>query len=208
MATHISLIPRSTVIWFRSLQFMSTSFGYDMILLSVRGPGGARIMPVRSKAPRWPHHHASPPKRRRGQHHHRPTATTRSSPRAGQATMEGPTSPHTKAAVITVRQQSSCVTAPRDSVPHAPSPPSTLLSHGLFATRRMLPFGLDDAATSLARTICPGASTYVEQPLALPCDTETRQEAQQVAECSGFPQIPRPRRLGPRRYTLTMLICS
>ena len=36
---------RSTVIWFGSLEFMSTGFGYVMILLSVRGPGGARIMP-------------------------------------------------------------------------------------------------------------------------------------------------------------------
>ena len=33
MATHISLISRSTVIWFGSLEFMSTGFGYDMILL-------------------------------------------------------------------------------------------------------------------------------------------------------------------------------
>ena len=34
------------VIWFGSLGFMSTGFGYDMILLSIKGPGGARIMPT------------------------------------------------------------------------------------------------------------------------------------------------------------------
>ena len=67
----------------------------------------------------------------------------------------------------------------------------------------MLPFGMDNAATSLARIICLGASTCVEQPLALPRNTETRQEAHQVTKCLGFPQIRRPRRLGPGRYTLT-----
>ena len=50
MATLISPIPRSTVIWFGSLEFMSTGFGYDMILLSVKGPGGARIAPARLRA--------------------------------------------------------------------------------------------------------------------------------------------------------------
>jgi hypothetical protein len=37
MTTHVSSILRSAVIWFRSLEFMSTGFGYDMILLSVKG---------------------------------------------------------------------------------------------------------------------------------------------------------------------------
>jgi len=46
MATSVSAILRSTIIWFGSLEFMSTSFGYDMILLSVRGQGGAHIMPA------------------------------------------------------------------------------------------------------------------------------------------------------------------
>ena len=45
MATHISLIPRSTVIWIGSLEFMSTGFGYNMILLSVRGPEGLASCP-------------------------------------------------------------------------------------------------------------------------------------------------------------------
>ena len=85
MATLVSPIPRSTVIWFGSLEFMSTSFGYDMIVLSVKGPGGARIAPARPKAPRRPRHHASPPKKRRGQHHHCPSAATRpSAPRIRQ----------------------------------------------------------------------------------------------------------------------------
>jgi len=36
MATLASPIPRSTVIWFGTLEFMSTGFGYDMILLSIK----------------------------------------------------------------------------------------------------------------------------------------------------------------------------
>jgi len=36
MATLVLPIPRSTVIWFGSLEFMSIGFGYDMILLSVK----------------------------------------------------------------------------------------------------------------------------------------------------------------------------
>jgi len=66
MATHVSPIPCSTVIWFGSLEFMSIGFGYDMILLSIKGPRGARVMPTQSKALRRPRHHASLPKRRRG----------------------------------------------------------------------------------------------------------------------------------------------
>jgi len=72
---------------------MSTGFGYDMILLSVKGPGGARVAPARSKAPRRPHHHASPPKKRRGQHRHHPSAASRSSTRAKRAVVQESTSP-------------------------------------------------------------------------------------------------------------------
>jgi hypothetical protein len=180
MATHVSPIPRSTVIWFGSLEFMSTGFGYDMIQLSVRGPGGARIMPARSKAPWWPHHHASPHRRRHDQHHHHPTAAARSSPRVQQANLpaKGLIASRVETAVTTASQRSGHLTAPRDNVPRAPSPPAALLPHGLFATRRMLPFGLDNATTSLARTICLCASTCVERPLALPRNMGTREEAQ------------------------------
>jgi len=111
MATHVSLIPRSMVIWFGSLEFMSTSFGYDMILLSIKGRGGARIMPTRSKAPRRPRHHASPPKRRCGQHRQRPTTAARSSPRAERATMEEPTAPRAEAIVTMARRQDGRTTA-------------------------------------------------------------------------------------------------
>jgi len=52
MATLVSPISRSTVIWFRSLEFVSTGFGYDMILLWVKGPGGARIAPARLRCGR------------------------------------------------------------------------------------------------------------------------------------------------------------
>ena len=61
---------------------MSTGSGYDMILLSIKGPGGARVAPTRMRAPRRPHHHASLPKKRRGQHHRRPSASPRSTVRA------------------------------------------------------------------------------------------------------------------------------
>jgi len=104
-----------------------------------------------------------------------------------------------------VRRQSGHVMASGGSVPHAPSPPSALLPHGLFTTRQMLPFGLDNATTSLVRTISLGAGMCVERPLVLPRNMETRHQAQQVAEWSGFPQIRRPRRLQPGRYTLTTL---
>ena len=101
--------------------------------------------------------------------------------------MEGLTAPRTEAADMMTSQRSGRTIMPKDSLPHALSPPSALLPHGLFATRRMPPYGLDNAVTSLARTICLGASTCVERPLALPRDMETRQDAQQMAECPGFP---------------------
>ena len=89
MATLASPIPCSAVIWFGSLEFMSTGSGYDMILLSVRGLGGARVAPARLKAPRRPRHHASPPKKRRGQHHRGPSASSRPTTRARQERATG-----------------------------------------------------------------------------------------------------------------------
>jgi len=111
----------------------------------------------------------------------------------------------TKTMITTVGQQSGRTMAPRDSLPHTPSPPSALLPHGLFAARQMLPFGLDNIATSLARTICPCTGMCIERTLALPHDIKTRQQAQQLAERLGFLWICRPHRLGPGRYTLTTL---
>ena len=146
MATHVSPIPRSTVIWFGSLVFMSTGFGYDMILLSIKGPGGAHVMPRRSKAPRRPRHHASPPKRRHGQHRHCPTAVPRPSPHAEQATVEEPIAPCAESTVTMARCQNGRVAASGGRVPRPALLPSTLLPHGLFTTRWMLSFGLDNAA--------------------------------------------------------------
>ena len=97
MATPASPLPRSTVIWFGSLEFMSTGFGYDMILLSVKGPGGVRVTPARLKAPRRPHHHASPPKKRRGQHHRGPLASARPTTRARQDAGHGSATPSDRA---------------------------------------------------------------------------------------------------------------
>lgn len=64
---------------------------------------------------------------------------------------------------------------------------------------------MDNAATSLARTICHGTNTHVEWPLALKCSIVARQEAHSVGESPCFPQIRTPRRLGPGHYTLTMI---
>jgi len=86
--------------------------------------------------------------------------------------------------------------------PHALSPTATLLPHGLFAPRRVLPFGLDNAVESLARTICPNAQTYVERPMVLPRDNGAQP---QTSELPDFSQVRGLRRLGPRRYTITSL---
>ena len=114
---------------------MSTGFGYDMILLSIKGPRGARITSTQSKAPRRPRHHTSLPKRRRGQHRHRSTIAARSSPHAERATVEEPTAQCAETTVTTVRRQNGHATASGGSIPRAPSPPSALLPHSLFATR-------------------------------------------------------------------------
>jgi len=148
---------------------MSTGFGYDMILLSIKGPGGVRVTPARSKAPRRPRHHASLPKKRRGPHRHRPSASSRSSTRARRAVVQEPIVPRTEATGTMARRQDGHTTTLDDSVPRALSTSTALLPHGLFASRRTHPFGLDNAATSLARAICPDAQTYVERPLVLPC---------------------------------------
>ena len=89
-----------------------------------------------------------------------------------------------------------------DDAPCALSPATTLLPHGLFAPRRVLPFGLDNAAASLARTICPNAQTYVERPMVLPRDAGAWQ---QTSELPDFSQVRGLRRLGPGRYTITSL---
>ena len=101
--------------------------------------------------------------------------------------------------------QDNRATASDGSAPRAPSPPSALLPHGLFAVGRTYPFGLDNAATSLARTIFPGAKTYVERPPVLPYDAETQPQAQPTAEQPDFSWVRGLRRLGPGRYTIISL---
>ena len=179
---------------------MSTGFGYDIILLSVKGPGGARVAPARLRAPRRPCHHASPPKKRRGQCHRHPSASSRPTVRARQEVTQEPTAPRAETAGMTAQRHEDHTTTLGDGVPCAP--PATLLPHGLFAPRRALPFGLDNAAASLARTICPNAQTYVERPMVLPRDTGAWQR---TSELSDFSQVRGLRCLGPRRYTITSL---
>ena len=202
MASLVSPILRSTVIWFGSLEFMSTGFGYDMILLSIKGPGGARIAPAQLRAPRWPRHHASLPKKRRGQRHHHPSPSARLPVRARREVTQEPTAPRPETAGMTAQRHEDRTTTTGDGAPCVLSPTTTLLPHGLFALRRVLPFGLDNAAASLARTICPNAQTYVERPMVLPRDAGARQ---QTSELPDFSQVRGLRRLGPGRYTITSL---
>jgi len=136
---------------------MSTGFGYDMILLSVRGLGGARIAPARSRALRRPRHHTSPPKKRHGQRHHHSSASSRLPAHARRLVTQEPTAPRAEAAGMMARRREDRATTLGDDVPRALSSSTTLLPHELFALRRTLPFGLDNAAASLARTICPNA---------------------------------------------------
>jgi len=189
------------VIWFGSLEFMSTGSGYDMILLSIKGPGGARVAPTRLRAPRHPRHHASPPKKMRGQCHHRPSASSRPTVRARQEAAQEPTTSRAETVGITAQRHEDRTTIGGDG-PHALSSTATLLPHGIFAPRRVLPFGLDNATASLARTICPNAQTYVEQSMVLPRDNGARP---QTSELPDFSQVQDLRRLGAGRYTITSL---
>jgi len=86
--------------------------------------------------------------------------------------------------------------------PRALSPTARLLPHGLYALRGALPFGLDNAAASLARAICPNAQTYVERPMVLPRDPRAQQP---TFELPDFSQVRSLRLLGPGRYTITSL---
>jgi len=151
MATLALPIPRSTVIWFGSLEFMLTGSGYDMILLSIKAPGGARIAPARLRAPRRPRHHASPPKKRRGQHHRRPSASSRPAVRARQEVTRESAGP--RAGTVDMPVQ-------RHTTTRGDTPATWLLPHELISPRRALPFRLDNDAASLARAICPNAQTY------------------------------------------------
>jgi len=112
------------------------------------------------------------------------------------------TAPRAETAGMTAQRHKDHTTTLGDGAPCAPSPATTLLPHGVFTQRRALSFGLDNAAASLARTICPNAQTYVERPMVLPCDTGARRRT------SGLPDFSHVRglhRLGPGRYTITSL---
>ena len=183
MATLASPFPRSTVIWFGSLEFMSTGSGYDMILLSVKGPGGARVTPARLKAPRRPHHHASPPKKRRGQHHRGPSASARPTTRARQDVGHKSAAPCDGAASATTQHHATT----GGDTSRAPSPTAARLPpRGLSSPRAALPFGLDNAAASVATAICPNAQTYVERPMVLPRDMGAQQR---MSEQPDFSQV-------------------
>jgi hypothetical protein len=79
-----------------------------------------------------------------------------------------------------------------------------LLLHGLFAARRLLLFDLDNAVTSLARTVLPRANTHAERPLALACGVIAQKEIPSSVKSPSFLQICRPQPLGLGWYTLAM----
>ena len=103
---------------------------------------------------------------------------------------------------MTARHHDDRATTIGDDAPCTLTSPTTLLPHGLFAPRRALPFGLDNTAASLARTICPNAQTYVERPMVLPRDAGPRQQASELPD---FSHVRGLRRLEPGRYTITSL---
>jgi len=174
---------------------------YDMILLSIKGSGGARVAPARWRALRRPRHHASPPNKWHGQHHHRPSTSSRPAVRARQEVTQEPTAPRAGTVGITAQRHEDRTTT-GDDAPRALSPTARLLPHGLFAPRRALPFGLDNAAASLARAICPNAQTYMERPMVLPRDPGAQRPTSELLD---FSQVRGLRRLGPGRYTITSL---
>jgi len=112
-----------------------------------------------------------------------------------------PTAPRTGAVGMTAQCHKDHTTIGGDA-PRALSPTVRLLPHGLVAPRRALPFGLNNAAVSLARTICPNAQKYMERPMVVSRDNGARP---QTSELPDFSQVRGLRRLGPGRYTITSL---
>ena len=106
----------------REPQVHVTGFGYDMILLSVKGPGGARVAPARKRAPRRPRHHTSPPKKRCGQRHCYPSASSRPTVHARQEVTQEPTAPRAETVGMMARFHEDRTTAMGDGAPRAPSP--------------------------------------------------------------------------------------
>jgi len=100
--------------------------------------------------------------------------------------MQEPTTPRTGAVGTTARHHEDRAATLGDDAPHVLPFPTTLLPHGLFASRRTLPFGLDNATASLARTICSNTQTYVERPMVLPRDVGAQQQS---AELPDFSQV-------------------
>ena len=96
---------------------MSTGSGYDMILLSIKEPGGAHVGPARSRAPRRPRHHASPPKKRRGHHHCHLSASSRPTVRARQEVTQESTAPHAGTVGLTAQHHEDHTTTGGDALP-------------------------------------------------------------------------------------------
>jgi len=110
-----------------------------------------------------------------------PPASSRPATRVRQEADREPAIPCAGAADTTAQHRATT----GGDAPRAPSPTAAkLLPHGLFTPRRALPFGLDNAAASLARTICPNAQTYVERPMVPPRDSETLRPTSELPDLS------------------------
>jgi len=131
-----------------------------------------------------------------------PLCLSRSPVHARREVTQEPTVPRPETTGVTAQHHEDRTTTMGDGASCALSPATTLLPHGLFTMRRALPFGLDNAAASLARAICPNAETYVERPMVLHRDDGAWP---QTSELPDFSQVRGLRRLGPGRYTITSL---
>ena len=128
-----------------------------------------------------------------------PSASPQPAVRARQEAAREPIAPCTTG---TTAQRHEDHTTTGGDAPRALSPTARLHPHRLFASRGTLPFGLDNAAASLARAICPNAQTYVERPMVLPCDPRAQRP---TSELPDFSQVRGLRRLGLGQYTITSL---
>ena len=184
---------------------MSTGFGYDMMLISIKGQGGVRVTPARSKVPRQPRHHASPPKKRRGQHRHHPSATSRSSTRARRAVVQEPTVPRAEATGTTAQRQDDHTTTLEDGVSRALSPSTALLPHDLFASKGDTPVWSRQCNDVARQGDMPGRPDVCGATIGPAVRRQDTAASLPADELPDFSRVRSLRRLGPGRYTITSL---
>jgi len=179
---------------------MSTGSGYNMILLSIEGPGGARVAPARTRDPRRPPHHASPPRKRHGQHHHRPSTSSRPTVRARQEETQELAASRA-ATVSTMAQRREDHTTTGGDAPRALSPPPGYFHMGWSPQGEHC-----RSAWTMPRRHSPGQ--YVQTPRHTWRDQwsshATLEHNNRCPSCR-ISQVRGLHRLGPGRYTITSL---